>query len=167
MFIRYFYPDSPRVSSDQTCPKLSSFSSLQKPVLTLLNSLLQWTIHCPSHFLFGVIPESCLLQTLTSNESPLIPFHTVSSLHVYLHLSLPTVALALPTSHQHDRTISYILCHQPWLLLSSAPHSAARAVSLMGKSDDLFSKYFLSTSRVPGIGPRAWDTVPTFRKFTV
>lgn len=58
-FITCLYPDSPRISSDPTCPKLSSFSSPQKPVLTLLTSLHQWTIYHSSHFLcFGVISAS-------------------------------------------------------------------------------------------------------------
>ena len=87
MFIRCFYPDSPRVSSDPTCPKPSSFSSLQKPVLTLLNSLLQWTIHCSSHFL-------CLVSSLNlafykhPHPTNLHWFHFILFLHsMYISIS--------------------------------------------------------------------------------
>lgn len=76
MFIAYFYLDSPRVSSDVTCPKLNAFSSPQKPVLTLLTSRHQWITHCSSHFLyFAVIPDSCLIHT----HIPLILADSISS----------------------------------------------------------------------------------------
>ena len=76
--------------------------------------------------------------TLASCKHPHATNLPLILLHAYLHLSLLTVALALPTYHQHDGTASYGLYHQSWLLLQSASHTTARNVSLTGRSHDSF-----------------------------
>lgn len=157
-FITCLYPDSPRISSDPTCPKLSSFSSPQKPVLTLLTSLHQWTIYHSSHFLcFGVISASY------KHLHPPNPhwFNFLQFLDsMYMSTSLLQWWLRL------FPVLTSLLCSLSSFLASPlvCPPLCSQSC-LTGKYDDSF---IYSTSIYgPGVDLGVWNTVPTFWEFRV